>query len=95
MARALVVVGEHPLRGAHGERPGRDLCPLVILARRAERLVVALARAEKVSAQVVPYLNRLSDALFVLARLANKRAGRDDVLWRKRVPLVDRDRPAS
>ncbi len=60
------------------------------IARRAERLAVALAREEKVSAQIVPYLNRLSDALFVLARLANKRAGRPDVLWKKKRGLVEK-----
>jgi cob(I)alamin adenosyltransferase len=59
------------------------------ICRRAERLVVALRREEKVSATVVPYLNRLSDALFVLARLANKRAGKPDVFWKKRVGLRD------
>jgi len=54
------------------------------ICRRAERLAVALQREEPVSEQVVPYLNRLSDALFVLARLANKRANRGDVLWKKK-----------
>jgi cob(I)alamin adenosyltransferase len=48
--------------------------------RRAERAVVALARAETVNPQVVIYLNRLSDLLFVMARVAN-RDGQDDVLW--------------
>jgi cob(I)alamin adenosyltransferase len=51
------------------------------ICRRAERLVVALARQEPVGAEALPYLNRLSDALFVLARAANDRAGRADVLW--------------
>jgi cob(I)alamin adenosyltransferase len=45
------------------------------VARRAERLVVALSRSEETNQQVVIYLNRLSDLLFVLARVANKRAG--------------------
>ena len=58
------------------------------VCRRAERICVALARDEKVSPTVVPYLNRLSDALFVLARLANKRAGSPDVFWKKRHGLV-------
>lgn len=53
------------------------------VARRAERVCVALAREDAISAQVIPYLNRLSDALFVFARLENHRAGRGDVLWRK------------
>lgn len=53
------------------------------VARRAERRAIELARAETVSPNVIPYLNRLSDALFVLARLENLRAGRGDVLWKK------------
>jgi cob(I)alamin adenosyltransferase len=54
------------------------------VCRRAERLVVALARREAVGTWTVPYLNRLSDALFVLARAANHEAGRPDVLWDSR-----------
>jgi cob(I)alamin adenosyltransferase len=50
------------------------------VCRRAERDVVTLAHMEKVNPQVVIYLNRLSDWLFVLARVLN-RDGRDDVLW--------------
>jgi|SRR5208283_2045400 len=50
------------------------------VCRRAEREVVTLARAEAVNPQVVIYLNRLSDLLFVLARVYNNQ-GRDDVLW--------------
>lgn len=53
------------------------------VCRRAERLCVTLAHHEPVSPTVVPYLNRLSDALFQLARLVNKRTGRGDVLWNK------------
>ncbi len=49
--------------------------------RRAERRVVALAQAESIRGEVVQYLNRLSDLLFVLARVANQRAGVADVLW--------------
>jgi cob(I)alamin adenosyltransferase len=50
------------------------------VCRRAERAVVTLARSEAVNPQAVVYLNRLSDLLFVLARVAN-RDGADDVLW--------------
>jgi cob(I)alamin adenosyltransferase len=53
------------------------------VCRRAERAVVRLAEAEPVDAGVVAYLNRLSDLLFMLARLENHRAGRGDVEWRK------------
>jgi ATP:cob(I)alamin adenosyltransferase len=51
------------------------------ICRRAERAVVALARDEPVNAEVVIYLNRLSDCLFVLARSANARAAIADVAW--------------
>jgi cob(I)alamin adenosyltransferase len=50
------------------------------VCRRAERDVVTLSRAELVNPQVVVYLNRLSDLLFVLARVCND-DGRDDALW--------------
>jgi cob(I)alamin adenosyltransferase len=51
------------------------------VCRRAERAVVTLAAAEPVPADVLVYLNRLSDLLFTLARLENRRAGSTDVLW--------------
>jgi cob(I)alamin adenosyltransferase len=50
------------------------------VCRRAERAVVTLARSETVNPQVIVYLNRLSDLLFVLARVYN-REGQDDVTW--------------
>lgn len=49
--------------------------------RRAERAVVALAQDEEVPAIFLVYLNRLSDLLFALARLANHQAGVADVTW--------------
>ncbi len=54
------------------------------VCRRAERLVVALSRQEAVGAWTIRYLNRLSDALFVMARHENKRRGAPDVLWNSR-----------
>jgi cob(I)alamin adenosyltransferase len=51
------------------------------LCRRAERRVVALHRAEGVEPEALRWLNRLSDLLFVLARLENRRAGVADVEW--------------
>lgn len=56
------------------------------ICRRAERRVIALAADtnEPISPQIVVYLNRLSDLLFVLARAANAAAGRADVEWKKR-----------
>jgi cob(I)alamin adenosyltransferase len=54
------------------------------VCRRAERLLVALAREEAVGPWTVRYLNRLSDALFVMARYENHRRGVSDVLWNSR-----------
>jgi cob(I)alamin adenosyltransferase len=51
------------------------------VCRRAERLTVALARTESVSAEAIQYLNRLSDALFVWSRWVNHRLGAAEVLW--------------
>jgi cob(I)alamin adenosyltransferase len=54
------------------------------VCRRAERLLVALAREEAVGPFTVRYLNRLSDALFVMARYENHRRGAPDILWDSR-----------
>jgi cob(I)alamin adenosyltransferase len=54
------------------------------VCRRAERLLVALARQEPVGAWTVPYLNRLSDLLFVQARTANRLAGVEEPYWNSR-----------
>lgn len=51
------------------------------VCRRAERAVVGLAQEEDVPAIFLVYLNRLSDLLFALARLANHEAGVADVTW--------------
>ena len=53
------------------------------VCRRAERLLVAFATSEPVSSIMLKYLNRLSDWLFVMARLGNHRAGVEDVPWEK------------
>ncbi len=54
---------------------GRTVC------RRAEREAVALSHEISLRMELLVYLNRLSDWLFVLARLVNKRAGVSDLLW--------------
>ena len=51
------------------------------VCRRAERRVVPLFRAGKVGDEVIIYLNRLSDLLFTMARVANLRASVQDVPW--------------
>lgn len=54
------------------------------VCRRAERRVVQLGRSEPVDASGLRYLNRLSDLLFVMARVENRRAGLRDLEWRGR-----------
>ena len=51
------------------------------VCRRAEREVVTLARSEPVRPEAVRYLNRLSDLLFVLARVLARASGHGEVLW--------------
>ena len=52
------------------------------VARRAERAVVALGAQEPLNDRLRQYLNRLSDLLFVLARVLNRMDGGDDVYWK-------------
>jgi cob(I)alamin adenosyltransferase len=74
-----------------GGTPGASWLHLArTVCRRAERRVVTLAdrlnsdnTAAKLSPQVIIYLNRLSDLLFVLARTANHIAGQGDIEWQK------------
>ncbi len=51
------------------------------VCRRAERKIVVLTRLADVSPSVVPYINRLGDLLFAMARRANRDAGVPDVTW--------------
>lgn len=71
--RAFIMPGGSP--GAAALHLARTVC------RRAERRAVELAEDEEVEPTILIYLNRLSDLLFVLARLENLRAGIDDVAW--------------
>jgi cob(I)alamin adenosyltransferase len=64
-----------------GGRAGADLHLARAICRRAERRAVALHRREPVAPEVLVFLNRLSDFLFVAARLANHRAGAAEVVW--------------
>jgi len=53
------------------------------ITRRAERRCVALARAETVAPEIVRYLNRLSDLLFVIARVLARRERGSEILWKR------------
>ena len=74
--RAFILPGGSP--GAASLHLARTLC------RRAERRVLAARHVQPVRDQIVHYLNRLSDLLFVLARRANAESGVADVLWQPR-----------
>ncbi len=63
-----------------GNRLGATLHLARTVARRAERTVTALAAQEEINPVALRYLNRLSDLLFVLARVANKRSGTNEQL---------------
>ena len=56
------------------------------IARRAERVMVGVAQNESVNAQGTIYLNRLSDLLFVCARVLARRNGGQEVLWERSEP---------
>jgi cob(I)alamin adenosyltransferase len=71
--RRFVLPGGTPAAAAF--HVARTVC------RRAERCAVALDRADPLEGTALRYLNRLSDLLFVLARLENRRAGQADVEW--------------
>ena len=64
-----------------GSRVNAELHATRTICRRAERLVVALAREEQVPMEAIRYLNRLSDALFVWSRWATHVTGVAEVLW--------------
>jgi cob(I)alamin adenosyltransferase len=67
-----------------GSAAGAALHLARTVCRRAERRVVALAAEQAVDPAIVIYLNRLSDVLFVAARLENHRAGREETRWEPR-----------
>lgn len=65
-----------------GNRPAAQAHVCRTVARRAERAVVALGRTEPLRETPRQYLNRLSDLMFVLARVLNRANGGDDVYWK-------------
>jgi cob(I)alamin adenosyltransferase len=76
--RAFILPGGSPAAAAL--HVARTVC------RRAERRVVALAAADTVATDIIVYLNRLSDFLFIAARRANHAAGHGDVPWHPEPP---------
>ena len=59
------------------------------VCRRAERRVVSLKKSDAVNPAILQYLNRMSDLLFVLARVVNHRAGDPEINWKS---PIERDR---
>jgi cob(I)alamin adenosyltransferase len=73
-----------PLRSfvlSGGTRLNAELHVTRTVCRRAERLLVALSRAEEVPPETIRYLNRLSDAMFVWSRWVNCMLNAPEVLW--------------
>jgi cob(I)alamin adenosyltransferase len=66
-----------------GGRGGSFLFMARTFVRRAERRVVSLSKKEKVSPEVLIYLNRLSDYVYTLARFSNFREGVKEEIWKK------------
>ena len=67
---------------------GTKLAALLHLARticrRAERNVVSLDKKERINPEIIRYINRLSDLLFVLARFANRKKRVQEIIWKGR-----------
>ena len=63
------------------------------VCRRAEREIIRLSREEEIGDQVIPYVNRLSDLLFILSRWIAKQRGEREFLWER--GLRNQARPAA
>lgn len=81
MNESLPPLANFVLPGGHRANSTAHVCRTV--CRRAERLVVALAREEKVRDEARIYLNRLSDWLFVASREVSRVLGVAEVLWKQ------------
>jgi cob(I)alamin adenosyltransferase len=64
-----------------GSLAGASLHFARTVCRRAERRVVALSKVEAINLELIRYLNRLSDLLFVLARVVNQRSQMPETTW--------------
>lgn len=67
-----------------GGRAGSLLHFARTVSRRAERKIVKLSEQEKVQLEIIIYMNRLSDLLFMFARLVNYKEKRKEVQWKSR-----------
>ena len=76
------------LPGGTREAAQAHVCRTV--CRRAERRIVALSEVAKISPEILQYVNRLSDYLFVLAKKINFNANQSEIVWYGKM-LVDRN----
>jgi cob(I)alamin adenosyltransferase len=67
-----------------GSKSGSKLHFARTLSRRAERRVVALSEKESVNKDILIYLNRISDLLFMYARFINKKEKKKEIIWKSR-----------
>lgn len=67
-----------------GSRSGSKLHFARTLVRRAERRIVGLSKEEKINEEILVFMNRLSDLLFMYARFVNKKENNKETIWRKR-----------
>ncbi|MGD0338994.1 MAG: cob(I)yrinic acid a,c-diamide adenosyltransferase [Bacteroidota bacterium] len=86
LEKYIDTMGEHlvELRSfilPEGVRPAAELHFARTVCRRAERLIVRLSRSEKITATIIPYMNRLSDLLFILARRVNDIKDHHERVW--------------
>ncbi len=65
-----------------GTRAASMLHSARTICRRAERSIIALSHSEDVSSEIIQYMNRLSDLLFVMARYENLRNGNQEIYWK-------------
>ncbi|MBI1174988.1 MAG: cob(I)yrinic acid a,c-diamide adenosyltransferase [Sideroxydans sp.] len=97
LARLDAAIAQHnaglpPLREfiLPGGTPAAAQCHVArTVARRAERDLATLAHLETAPESALPYLNRLSDLLFILCRVLNRAAGHTEAQWQRQDPTPD------
>ena len=80
MTKSLPVLRNFIIPG--GSQVGADLHFARTLTRRAERRVVELSNKEEVSKEILVYMNRLSDLLFMYARFINNKQKQKEIIWK-------------
>ncbi|MBM4387809.1 MAG: cob(I)yrinic acid a,c-diamide adenosyltransferase, partial [Deltaproteobacteria bacterium] len=80
LSRELPGISNFVIPGGSREASAAHLARAI--CRRAERRVISLSRREPVPGEVIAYINRLSDFLFVLARYLNHRLGCKEEIWK-------------